>query len=123
MDIDAYVTEAAREAKRAAGVLANCPTDAKNRALSFMAEEIVKRSEFLKAENAKDLHRAEAAGLPGAMLDRLALKDSVIAAMVKGLREVSALPDPVGRVTSMWKRPNGLVVGRMRIPLGVIGII
>jgi len=123
MDIKAYVTEAAREAKRAAGMLANCPTDAKNRALSFMAEEIVQRSEFLKAENAKDLRRAEAAGLPGAMLDRLALKDSVIAAMVKGLREVSTLPDPVGRVTSMWKRPNGLVVGRMRIPLGVIGII
>jgi glutamate-5-semialdehyde dehydrogenase len=123
MDIKAYVTETAREAKSAAGVLANCPTDAKNRALSFMAEEIVQQSPFLKAENAKDLRRAEAAGLPGAMLDRLALKDSVIAAMVKGLREVSALPDPVGRVTSMWKRPNGLVVGRMRIPLGVIGII
>ncbi len=123
MDIDAYVTEAARDAKRAAGMLARCSTDAKNRALSFMAEEIAARSEFLKTENAKDLRRAEGAGLSGAMLDRLALKDSVIAAMVKGLREIIALPDPVGRVTSMWKRPNGLVVGRMRIPLGVIGII
>ncbi|HOG16977.1 MAG TPA: glutamate-5-semialdehyde dehydrogenase [Syntrophales bacterium] len=123
MDIDAYVTEAARDAKRAAGMLARCSTDAKNRALSFMAKEIAARSEFLKTENAKDLRRAEGAGLSGAMLDRLALKDSVIAAMVKGLREIIALPDPVGRVTSMWKRPNGLVVGRMRIPLGVIGII
>jgi glutamate-5-semialdehyde dehydrogenase len=88
-----------------------------------MAEEIVQRSGFLKAENAKDLRRAQEAGLSGAMLDRLSLKDSVIEAMVKGLREITTLPDPVGRVASMWKRPNGLVVGRMRIPLGVIGII
>ncbi len=123
MDIKAYVTEAARDAKKAAGVLARCSTDAKNRALSFMAEEIVQRSGFLKTENAKDLRRAQEAGLSGAMLDRLSLKDSVIEAMVKGLREITALPDPVGRVASMWKRPNGLVVGRMRIPLGVIGII
>jgi len=123
MDIRSYVTDAAVAARRAAGLLARSSSGAKNHALSLMAEEIACRAEYLKSENAKDLRRAETDGRSGAMLDRLSLKDATIESMVKGLREVAALPDPVGCVTSMWKRPNGLMVGRMRIPLGVIGII
>ena len=70
-----------------------------------------------------DLAKAKESGLSAAMTDRLTLKKATIDAMAKGLQEVAALPDPVGQVTSMWRRPNGLLVGRMRIPLGVIGII
>jgi glutamate-5-semialdehyde dehydrogenase len=88
-----------------------------------MAEALVERSGFLIAENAKDLDQATRTGLPAAMIDRLVLQEAAIQGMAAGLREVAALPDPVGNITSMWRRPNGLLVGRMRIPLGVIGII
>ena len=77
----------------------------------------------LKQENEKDLKAARAKGLSAAIIDRLTLSDKVIDSMAGGLREVAALPDPVGEITGMWRRPNGLLVGRQRIPLGVIGII
>jgi glutamate-5-semialdehyde dehydrogenase len=88
-----------------------------------MADELERNCKFLLAENAKDVAIAKKSGISRAMLERLTLKQDTIEQMAKGLREVAALPDPVGKVTSMWRRPNGLLVGRMRIPLGVIGII
>jgi glutamate-5-semialdehyde dehydrogenase len=88
-----------------------------------MSEGLIKNSEFLIGENKKDLQYAREKGISSAMLDRLTLTEATIEGMAKGIKEVAGLPDPVGRVTSMWRRPNGLLVGRMRIPLGVIGII
>jgi glutamate-5-semialdehyde dehydrogenase len=98
-------------------------SDAKDKVLLDMAEALTRQSRTLIAENAKDLEKAMQTGLSEAMIDRLTLKESTIEGIAKGLREVAALPDPVGKVTSMWRRPNRLLVGRMRIPLGVIGII
>lgn len=123
MDIKSEIISMAKSAKSAATALSRVSSVVKNKALLHMAEELLKHKDDLMAENAKDLEYAQTIGLSAAMLDRLALKDATIEGMAGGLREVAALPDPVGRVTSMWKRPNGLLVGRMRIPLGVIGII
>ena len=123
MDVKSYVIEIAENAKRAAGKLARLSTDVKNRALLHMADELIRETDALIRENQKDLDHARDKGLSAAMMDRLTLKESTVLAMATGLREVAALPDPVGKITSMWRRPNGLLVGRMRIPLGVIGII
>ena len=123
MSIAREVQVIAREASSAGAELANLDTAAKNNALLRMASELEKNKASLQKENKKDLEAAEKKGLKGAMLERLTLSDKVISGMAKGLREVANLPDPVGEVTKMWKRPNGLLVGRVRIPLGVIGII
>jgi glutamate-5-semialdehyde dehydrogenase len=123
MDIRTQVVEIAKNAKSAASVLARLSSDAKNRVLHDMAEELIRQTGHLMRENEKDIEKAKQMGLSEAMIDRLTLKESTIEGIAKGLREVAALPDPVGKVTSMWRRPNGLLVGRMRIPLGVIGII
>jgi glutamate-5-semialdehyde dehydrogenase len=88
-----------------------------------MADELTARKDLLIRENARDLAAAREQGLSKAMIDRLTLTEATIAGIARGLREVAALPDPTGRITSMERRPNGLLVGRMRIPLGVIGII
>ncbi len=88
-----------------------------------MADQIEAQSSFLIAENGKDLKSAKSAGVSSAVLDRIALNAARVKGMAKGLRDVVALPDPVREVVKMWRRPNGLQVGRMRIPLGVIGII
>lgn len=122
-NISGPIMKLAGDAKKAARVIASLSSETKNRALIAMAEALVEATPRLIAENAKDLEKAGAKGLSGAMIDRLRLTESSIGDMAAGLREVAALPDPVGVVTSMWKRPNGLQVGRMRIPLGVIGII
>jgi len=123
MDIKAKIEEIAKKAKNASLILARVSSDVKNRVLLEMAEEVVRHSGSLIKENAKDLEKAGKMGLSAAMIDRLTLKESTLEGIAKGLREVAVLPDPVGKVTSMWRRPNGLLVGRMRIPLGVIGII
>ncbi|HEX7534233.1 MAG TPA: glutamate-5-semialdehyde dehydrogenase [Syntrophales bacterium] len=123
MDIKARVAEIAKNAKKAATVLARLSSDAKNKALLDMAEALTKQTGLLMKENAKDLEKATQTGLSAAMIDRLVLNESTIEVIAKGLTEVACLPDPVGKITSMWRRPNGLLVGRMRIPLGVIGII
>ena len=112
-----------RKAKAASLVLAQVSTEAKNRALTAMAEALKATREMLIRENGRDLEQARANGLSPAMIDRLTLSEATIAGMAQGLAEVAALPDPVGRVLAMERRPNGLQVGRMRIPLGVIGII
>ena len=123
MDIKNSIRQIAEKALKAARDLAHASTEDKNDVLLKMAQELLAKSDFLIKENAKDLRQAKKSGLSAAMIDRLTLKKATIEAMAQGLREVAALPDPVGKITSMWRRPNGLLVGRMRIPLGVIGII
>jgi glutamate-5-semialdehyde dehydrogenase len=103
--------------------MAKLSSAAKDALLTDMADALISNASHLIDENAKDLDTAGKKGLSPAMLDRLMLNEARIKAMADGLREVAALPDPVGEVTRMWKRPNGLMVGKMRIPLGVIGII
>jgi glutamate-5-semialdehyde dehydrogenase len=112
-----------KQAKTAARQLAPLSSAEKNRALLLMAEKLEAKSDFLVEENKKDLEFATANGESSAILDRIALNPSRVQAMAQGLRDVAALPDPVHEVVKMWRRPNGLQVGRMRIPLGVIGII
>jgi glutamate-5-semialdehyde dehydrogenase len=112
-----------KRAKTAARQLAPLSSDEKNKSLLVIADKLEARSSFLIEENEKDLEAAKTAGTASAILDRIALNPSRVKAMAKGLREVAALPDPVREVVKMWRRPNGLQVGRMRIPLGVIGII
>ena len=113
----------AKQAKIAARLLAPLSSAEKNRALLLMADKLEAKSAFLVEENKKDLEFAKANGVSSAVLDRIALNPSGVQAMANGLREVAALADPVREVIKMWRRPNGLQVGRMRIPLGVIGII
>jgi glutamate-5-semialdehyde dehydrogenase len=112
--------EAARAASRE---LARASTAARNRALLAAAQALVDREKTILAENAKDVKAARAEGNDDAFIDRLALTAKAIEAMAEGLREIAALPDPVGEVTSLAYRPSGIQVGRMRVPLGVIGII
>jgi len=123
VDIKSSVQQIARDAAAAARKLSRVTETEKNQALLRMAEELERNSKFLLKENSKDVTQAKKSGISRAMLDRLTLKQATIDQMAKGLREVAALPDPIGKVTSMWRRPNGLLVGKMRIPLGVIGII
>ncbi len=113
----------AREAKQAARVLANQSSAVKNEVLRAMADGLEREIPALIVENEKDLAAARERNLAPAMVDRLVLDEERIRAMADGLREVAALPDPVGEVTRMWRRPTGLQVGQVRIPLGVIGII
>ena len=122
-DLRARIKEMAEEAKEASHQLAQVRTALKDRALLEMADELERSRDQLIEENQKDLGAGERARLSSAMMDRLRLTPAVIRGMADGLREVAHLPDPVGQVTKMWQRPNGLMVGRMRIPLGVIGII
>ncbi|RMG85567.1 MAG: glutamate-5-semialdehyde dehydrogenase [Candidatus Dadabacteria bacterium] len=112
-----------QRARRASRELARLSSRVKDEALRAMADGLEAARAELQAENRKDLEAAEQAGLSKAMIDRLTLSDAVIASMAQGLREVAAQTDPVGEVVRMWKRPNGLLVGKQRIPLGVIGII
>ncbi|MBM4387536.1 MAG: glutamate-5-semialdehyde dehydrogenase, partial [Deltaproteobacteria bacterium] len=123
MNVKTDVSKMARDAREASTMLAALDGNIKNRALLRMADELVSRAGALKKANGKDLEEAREKGLSPAMINRLALSDKVIKGMADGLREVAALPDPVGEISRMWRRPNGLLVGRMRIPLGVIGII
>ncbi len=99
------------------------PLRKKNKALMLLADMLESEKTYIQEENRKDLELAEQKGLGSAKIDRLTLSDKVIESMRKGCLEVASLPDPVGAIESMWKRPNGLLVGKMRIPLGVIGMI
>ena len=122
-DFRAEVRKMARKAQEASRQLAQLSTATKNMALLEMAEDLEQNQERLMEENRRDLAAGEKAHLSSSLIDRLRLTPLVIRGMSEGLREVARLPDPVGEVTKMRKRPNGLMVGRMRIPLGVIGII
>jgi len=123
VDIKQFVSDKAQKAKAASRKLANISTEIKNNALFKMAAGLEKEAARLISENRKDLIEAEKKGLSKAMIDRLTLTPDRIKAMSDGLREVAALPDPVGEVLRMWRRPNGMEVGRMRVPIGLIGII
>ena len=123
MDIKAYVLNKALEAKEGARSFAKASSKQKNDILVEMAKALQKRAEELISENRKDIKFAEEKGLSKALLDRLTLNEKRIGEMAQGLFEISALPDPVGEIIKMWKRPNGMTVGRMRVPIGAIGII
>ena len=123
MNIEERVGGLARECRRAARQVANLSTLGKNRILLAMAQALIENKEYIQAENEKDLATDREKKLSTAMLDRLTLSDKVIDSMVAGLEEVAALPDPVGEISEMQRRPSGIMVGRMRIPLGVIGMI
>jgi glutamate-5-semialdehyde dehydrogenase len=123
MDFRTEVGEMAKRAKEASYRVARLSTTTKNKALLEMAEDLERNQERLIKENRKDLAAGEKAHLASSLIDRLRLTPSVIRGMAEGLREVARLADPVGEVIKMWKRPNGLMVGRMRIPIGVIGMI
>lgn len=123
MNIKKYMEDTGRRAKAAARILAGVTTLAKNNALSATAEALLEKRAALRAENGKDLAAGSERGLNAALLDRLELTDARIEAMADGLKEIAALPDPVGEVTDLTYRPSGIQVGMMRVPLGVIGII
>lgn len=123
MDIKKYIIDLALEAKAGARSLGKASSAQKNLALVKMAEALKKRGNELISENKKDIKYAEEKGLSKALIDRLALNEKRISEMAQGLMEVSQLPDPVGEVIRMWKRPNGMTVGKMRVPIGLIGII
>jgi glutamate-5-semialdehyde dehydrogenase len=123
MSMETTIVNMAKAARAAATQMAKCDSNQKNAVLLGMADEIEKNSSRIKAANQKDLDRAIEMGLSNAMIDRLTVSDATISAMAKGLREVAVLNDPVGATSRAWLRPNGLEVTRMRIPLGVIGII
>ncbi len=123
MHIPELVQHMAREAKGAARHLGTLSREVKDRIILRVAELLKERQAQIQAANRLDVEAAQAQGHAAAFLDRLTLSDKVIASMIKGLKEVAVLPDPVGAVIGMWLRPNGLKVGRQRIPLGVIGFI
>jgi glutamate-5-semialdehyde dehydrogenase len=123
MDLHEMVKTIARDAKHSAGQLRSAKSTEKDAAIELMAAYILSKTDDIIAENARDVAFAEEKGLSTAMIDRLALNEERIASMAAGLREVAKLPDSVGEVLGMRRRPNGLLVGRIRIPLGVIGFI
>lgn len=119
----ALVRQQVSAAKRAARPLARLSSTVKNAILHRMAEALLENADFLQSENEKDLRAGKEAGLSTALLDRLALKPKVLETMADGLRQIASLPDPVGEIERMWVRPNGLRIGKMRVPLGVVGVI
>jgi glutamate-5-semialdehyde dehydrogenase len=123
MDVTAHVTAKARAAKEAARALALASTGAKNEALLQMARGLEEKVGPVLEANRADLARGQAAGLTPAFLDRLTLSEARIEGMAAGLRQVAALPDPVGETVEAWRRPNGIEISRVRVPLGVIGFI
>ncbi len=123
MGVRDLVEGKALEAREGARALLKASTSKKNRALLRMAEALLDSAERLMKENGRDVSAAREKGLSGALIDRLTLTEKRINEMAAGMREVAALPDPVGEITRIWQRPNGMSVGRMRVPIGVIGII
>lgn len=122
-DVAAALAEIGRRAKAAARVLALASTEQKDRALTAMAQAVRAAKSNILAANADDIADARSAGQTEAFLDRLALDDKRVAAMADGLEVVRAQPDPVGKVTETWTRPNGMTIERVRVPLGVIAVI
>ncbi len=123
MNIDEYMTGVGRRARHASRAMARASSAAKNDALEAIARAIEREVPALKAANAGDVARARDKGLDAAFVDRLTLSDKAIATMIEGLRQVAALPDPIGEIDGLKYRPSGIQVGQMRVPLGVIGII
>ena len=123
MDVKTYMQHVGRQARDASRATARASTSAKDKALLAMAAAIRERKYELLAANAADITEARSNGLDPAMIDRLTLSEKSIEAMAQGLEQVAALPDPIGEISDMKRRPSGIQVGRMRVPLGVVGII
>ncbi|MBL4888453.1 MAG: glutamate-5-semialdehyde dehydrogenase [Candidatus Lindowbacteria bacterium] len=123
MDIESYMQQVGRNARLASRAMASASTDSKNRALLAIAEVLSDERQALASANALDLENGRDNGLEPALLDRLELSPSGIDGMIEGLRQVAALPDPVGEISDMNYRPSGIQVGKMRVPLGEVGII
>jgi len=123
MSVAEKIRTIAADARQASFAMAKLSSGAKNDLLMDMAMALINNAPHIIEENRKDLEAGKQRGLSAAMLDRLMLDSARVKGMADAIREVAALPDPVGEVTGMWKRPNDLMVGKMRIPLGVIGII
>lgn len=123
MDVNQYMTQLGQAARLASRATARASTQAKNNALLAIARIISEQREAIKAANQLDMQRGQQNGLDAALLDRLELTDARINTMIEGLEQVAALPDPVGEITDLKYRPSGIQVGKMRVPLGVIGII
>ena len=122
-NIKTYMQEVGKQARAASRFMAQADTNAKNNALEAIAQSLINSSAILIATNAQDVSAARANGLDAASLDRLTITDSTILSMAEGLRQIAALPDQIGEITDMKFRPSGIQVGKMRVPLGVIGII
>lgn len=122
-DIKQYMVAVGERARAAARVMAGAPTGAKNAALMAIAEAVERSADALLQANARDLDAGRQGALDAALLDRLELNAERVSAMAEGLRQIAALPDPVGEITDLNFRPSGIQVGKMRVPLGVIGII
>ncbi len=123
MDIKSYMTDVGQRARAAARLMARAGTQAKNAALLAMAERMERDAAVLLTANARDIEAGKKSGLDAAMLDRLTLNQERVQGMAEGLRQIAALSDPVGEITDLKYRPAGFQVGKMRVPLGVIGII
>ncbi|MFL1404114.1 glutamate-5-semialdehyde dehydrogenase [Marinobacter sp. M1N3S26] len=123
MDIAAYMADVGQQAREAATAIARSSTAIRNQALLATADALDAARDALAGANRKDLESGRANGLEPAMLDRLELTPTRIDSMIEGLRQVAGLPDPIGAITDMAYRPSGIQVGKMRVPLGVIGII
>lgn len=123
MDIKQYMEAVGQRARAAGRAVARAETNQKNRALEVIADLLEQQLDTLLAENQKDLEAGEKNGLDAALLDRLALNEERVNGMAEGLRQIAKLPDPVGEVSDLNYRPSGIQVGKMRVPLGVIGII
>jgi len=123
MSIQSTIMEMAYDARVVSKQIATCSSNQKNAALLKIAEKLKQNASLIQNENRKDLSAAKEKGLSIAMIDRLTITEGTIASMIQGLQEVVQLADPVGTTSASWKRPNQLQVSRMRIPLGVIGII
>jgi glutamate-5-semialdehyde dehydrogenase len=122
-DIKAYMLQVGQRARLAAREVARADTDTKNRALIAAAKALRRDAKKLISENAADVLSARAGGKDAAFIDRLTLTDKTVEAMAEGLEQVARLPDPVGKISELHEQPSGIKVGRMRVPLGVIGII
>src|SRR6188474_2089653 len=122
-DLKAQIEDFGRRARAAARVLARTKADQKDRGLLAMADELVSAADPILEANAKDLANAAANGLAKPMIERLTLDTKRLEAMANGIREVAALPDPVGETIKDWTRPNGLRISKVRVPIGVVGII
>ncbi len=123
MDLEHSIVQMSQAAKKAARTLAKTPTSAKNQALGLAAIRLRQNGGVLLAANKVDVEAGKKTGLSAAMLDRLTLTEARINAMAKGVEIIADLPDPVGETIAMWRRPNGLEIGQVRVPLGVVGVI
>src|SRR5574340_1794183 len=122
-DIKTYMRQVGQQARAASRVMAQADTNTKNRALIAIADSILNDSTKLLTANATDVRDARKNDLDAASIDRLTLNEKTVKSMAEGLRQIAALPDPIGEISNLSYRPSGIQVGRMRVPLGVIGII